>query len=142
MYVWFQPKQKPTVDRSVCSDSVRWENQRRDATATARGHYGCELQAECVVLDSSYHDPQSGSSNLFIASSDCQSKGCLMHPRFEIGNSSTYSRLDVDLSVKFGTGRIQGCLSRDSFWLGPIEIERQAFVEITNEIGDVFSVGL
>jgi hypothetical protein len=42
------------------------------------------------------------------------------------------------MTVQFGTGKIKGFLSSDTFRLGPVTVEDQTFGQITKEIGDVF----
>jgi len=83
----------------------------------------------------------SGSSNLWINSDRCHSKACLLHRRFRPSASSTYKPLGMEMSVQFGTGRIEGFLAQDTFTLGPLKIKNQAFGQITNEIGQVFVAG-
>jgi len=82
-----------------------------------------------------------GSSNLWITSTECSSEACLAHHRFEHTNSSTFKSIGMDMDVKFGTGSIDGYLAQDTFHLGPIAVHKQTFGEITNEIGQVFLAG-
>lgn len=82
-----------------------------------------------------------GSSNLWINSDQCFSQACLIHKRFKPSNSKTYKKLDMEMSVQFGTGYIDGFLAQDTFVLGPLRIENQAFGQITNEVGQVFVSG-
>lgn len=67
------------------------------------------------------------------------------HQGYNHRNSSTYEALGVEISVRFGTGTLQGFLSKDTIWLGPEDesfpqavIPNQVFSEITMEVGDVF----
>jgi hypothetical protein len=82
-----------------------------------------------------------GSSNLWINSDECSSPACKVHAEFHPGKSSTYSKLDVDMNVQFGTGEIDGFLAQDTFTLGPVVVDHQAFGQITTELGDVFLSG-
>jgi cathepsin D len=82
-----------------------------------------------------------GSSNLWINSDKCQSPACLLHHRFNTGQSSTYKALAMDMDVQFGTGHISGFLAQDKFGLGPVEVKDQTFGQICEEDGEVFLLG-
>lgn len=83
----------------------------------------------------------SGSSNLWINSKDCQSEACLIHRRFDHDHSKTFHTVGMDMSVRFGTGSINGYLGQDTFAFGPIKVKGQTFGSITEEIGEVFLTG-
>ena len=80
-----------------------------------------------------------GSANLWVTSSQCTSPACSMHEGYDHTKSSTYEKMGDEVSVRFGTGSIEGFMSKDTFHLGPLEIHGQAFGEITVEDGDVFA---
>lgn len=82
-----------------------------------------------------------GSSNLWINSADCPSPACQIHHRFDHRASSTFRSVGMDMSVKFGTGSIDGYLGQDTFTLGPIVVRGQTFGSITQENGQVFMTG-
>jgi cathepsin D len=82
-----------------------------------------------------------GSSNLWINSVDCQDEACVIHHQFDHDRSNSYHPVDMTMDVQFGTGRIEGRLAQDDFTLGPVKVKRQTFGEITSEIGDVFLQG-
>lgn len=96
-----------------------------------RGH---KPQYFSVILDT-------GSSNLWINSDQCHSEACVLHRRFHPKQSRTYKKLAVEMSVQFGTGNIEGFLARDTFTLGPLRIQKQAFGQITSQVGQVFVAG-
>lgn len=79
-----------------------------------------------------------GSSNLWVTSCDCESEACHMHACFDSRSSSSYKEVGYDVEVKFGTGNIDGFISQDTFSLGPLKVRGQNFGEITVENGDVF----
>jgi len=83
----------------------------------------------------------SGSSNLWINSVECDSYACKLHHRFDHALSSTFRSVGMDMSVRFGTGSIDGYLGQDTFHLGPIKVQEQTFGQITQENGDVFASG-
>jgi len=95
---------------------------------------GSPVQNFDVIFDT-------GSSNLWINSVDCQDKACQIHRRFDNGKSSTHKKLDLSMDVQFGTGKIEGRLASDTFTLGPVKVQDQVFGEITSEIGEVFVQG-
>lgn len=80
-----------------------------------------------------------GSANLWVTSSECTSEACSMHEGYDHTKSSTYEKMGDEVSVRFGTGSIEGFMSKDTFHVGPLEISSQAFGEITVENGDVFA---
>jgi len=82
-----------------------------------------------------------GSSNLWINSIECQSPACLIHHRFDHARSHTYKSVGMDMSVRFGTGSIDGFLGQDTFAFGPVKVKAQTFGQIQRELGDVFSSG-
>jgi len=95
---------------------------------------GTPIQYFDVIFDT-------GSSNLWINSIDCQDEACVEHHQFNHESSRTYKEMDLTMDVQFGTGRIQGRLAADTFTLGPVKVKNQVFGEITSEVGDVFVQG-
>lgn len=92
---------------------------------------GTPRQRFAVIFDT-------GSSNLWITSDACASQACQLHRQYKPSMSSTYKKMNVEMTVQFGTGRIKGFLSQDTFQLGPVRVEHQTFGQITKEEGDVF----
>jgi len=81
-----------------------------------------------------------GSTNLWIASTYCTSHTCAQRSRFDPDTSRTFTP-DADgtyLDVKFGTGELQGYMATDDLHVGPITVKQQNFAMIEKEIGDVF----
>lgn len=97
-------------------------------------HVGTPPQPFDVIFDT-------GSSNLWIYSKECETEACVTHRRFDDDNSSTYKALGMELSVRFGTGEIEGFLGQDDFTLGPIKVRSQSFGQIKAETGEVFLSG-
>ena len=93
---------------------------------------GTPMQNIRVIFDT-------GSANLWVTSSECNSEACSMHEGYDHTKSDTYEKLGDEVSVRFGTGSIEGFMSKDTFHVGPLEIKAQAFGEITVENGDVFA---
>lgn len=82
-----------------------------------------------------------GSSNLWITSSKCKDESCKKHNQFDAEESSTFEQTSIEMTVKFGTGSVQGTLGRDTFSIGPIKVKKQVFGQIMSEYGDVFKIG-
>jgi len=98
-----------------------------------RGWTNLEPQAHAnVVFDT-------GSTNLWIASTLCKQKSCAERTRYNPEQSVTYSAVRRDeLDVEFGTGELRGRLAVDDFHVGPFTVKRQTFGMIQEEIGEVF----
>mmetsp|Transcript_11699 Transcript_11699/g.22525 ORF Transcript_11699/g.22525 Transcript_11699/m.22525 type:complete len:437 (-) Transcript_11699:257-1567(-) len=92
---------------------------------------GTPPQKSSVVFDT-------GSSNLWVTSDECQTYSCGMHNRFAHHQSATFTELGEQMDVQFGTGAISGSLGTDVFHLGPVHIPGQVFGRITAETGQVF----
>mmetsp|Transcript_12472 Transcript_12472/g.17398 ORF Transcript_12472/g.17398 Transcript_12472/m.17398 type:complete len:445 (-) Transcript_12472:248-1582(-) len=94
-------------------------------------HIGTPPQRASVVFDT-------GSSNLWVTSSECETYSCSVHNRFHHNFSSTFTDIGQQMDVQFGTGAISGSLGTDVFHLGPVHIPGQVFGRITSETGQVF----
>ncbi len=103
----------------------------RDTQYMGKIGIGSPPQFFWVIFDS-------GSSNLWVSSSMCRSIGCRKKSLYDHQRSSTSRALGFDIQVKFGTGVIKGFLMQDTFTLGPLQVPRQTFAEITQEVGRVF----
>jgi len=73
-----------------------------------------------------------GSSNFWVPSSQCDSPGCNQHMKFDSSLSSTYKPYIVkgsalDFEVSYGTGDIEGELVMDTISMGDISIKNQVF---------------
>ena len=86
---------------------------------------GTPPQQVAVTLDT-------GSSNLWLPSTNCTSVGCQLHRRFDGRRSVTYERDTLDVSIRYGSGEVSGVLSRDTVTVGGFGVSRQAFVEVTS----------
>jgi cathepsin D len=82
-----------------------------------------------------------GSGNLWVTSSKCKAKACLIHPSYSSAKSKNYKKIGVGMQVTFGTGTIIGEINQDQFKLGNLIIPEQKFGEILDEIGEVFEDG-
>jgi len=81
-----------------------------------------------------------GSTNLWIASTLCQSDDCSARARYNKDASSTATDPSepVHLDITFGTGELRGPQGIDDFHVGPYTVKAQTFGMIEDEVGEVF----
>lgn len=94
-------------------------------------HLGTPRQAFTVVFDT-------GSSNLWVPSSECKSAACLAHRRYEASRSSTHVKDGKSFSIQYGMGAVRGHTSRDVLHVGGLRLPGQAFGETTDAPGQAF----
>ncbi|CAD0094611.1 unnamed protein product [Aureobasidium mustum] len=87
-----------------------------------------------VVLDT-------GSSNLWVPSSECGSIACYLHNKYDHSDSSTYKKNGSDFAIRYGSGAVEGYISQDTVQIGDIKIKNQLFGEATQEPGLAFAFG-
>lgn len=87
-----------------------------------------------VILDT-------GSSNLWVPSSDCSSLACYLHSKYDHDSSSTYKANGSEFAIRYGSGSLEGYVSQDTLQLGDLIIPKQDFAEATNEPGLAFAFG-
>ncbi|KAM5180710.1 gastricsin-like [Mantella aurantiaca] len=66
-----------------------------------------------------------GSSNLWVASTYCQSQACGNHPLFNPSQSSTYSSNNQQFSMWYGSGSMTGVLGYDTVTVQGLSIQNQ-----------------
>ncbi|XP_030077409.1 gastricsin [Microcaecilia unicolor] len=79
-----------------------------------------------------------GSSNLWVASTYCQSQACTNHPLFNPSQSSTYTSNQVQFSMSYGSGSVTGIFGYDTVTVQNLAITNQEFGLTTSETGSSF----
>ncbi|KAH8555733.1 endopeptidase [Umbelopsis sp. PMI_123] len=95
---------------------------------------GTPGQKFSVVLDT-------GSSNLWVPSTHCNSIACFLHRRYDSTKSSTWKENGTDFAIQYGTGSLEGFISNDVLKIGDLKVNHQDFGESTKEPGFTFALG-
>jgi len=95
---------------------------------------GTPAQTFKVVLDT-------GSSNLWVPSSECGSIACYLHTKYDSSASSTYKKNGTSFDIRYGSGSVSGFISQDVLKIGDLLIKNQDFGEATSEPGLAFAFG-
>ncbi|EIN10642.1 endopeptidase [Punctularia strigosozonata HHB-11173 SS5] len=95
---------------------------------------GTPPQSFKVILDT-------GSSNLWVPSVKCTSIACFLHQKYDSSQSSSYKANGSEFSIQYGSGSMEGFVSRDTLTIGDLTIKGQDFAEATKEPGLAFAFG-
>ncbi|XP_040508620.1 gastricsin isoform X1 [Gallus gallus] len=79
-----------------------------------------------------------GSSNLWVPSTLCQSQACANHNEFDPNESSTFSTQDEFFSLQYGSGSLTGIFGFDTVTIQGISITNQEFGLSETEPGTSF----
>ncbi|KAH8266768.1 hypothetical protein KR026_010505, partial [Drosophila bipectinata] len=79
-----------------------------------------------------------GSSNLWVPSSQCNDFACLLHTQYISSQSSTYQANGTAFNITYGTGSVSGFMSQDVVTVAGLSSANQIFGEVTTERGSNF----
>lgn len=79
-----------------------------------------------------------GSSNLWVPSSSCLSTACLTHATYDPTQSTTYVPNGENVTIKYGTGGLDGYLVMDTVIVDNLIIQNQTFALAVTELDDHF----
>lgn len=82
-----------------------------------------------------------GSSNLWVPSSECGSIACYLHSKYDSSSSSTYKSNGTEFEIRYGSGSLSGFVSQDTLTIGDLVVPGQDFAEATSEPGLAFAFG-
>lgn len=85
--------------------------------------------------------PDTGSSNLWVPSSECGSIACYLHTKYDSSASSTYKKNGSEFEIRYGSGSLSGFVSQDTVQIGDMKIKNVDFAEATSEPGLAFAFG-
>jgi len=82
--------------------------------------------------------PDTGSSNLWMYSSNCNAIPCYYHDLYDSSKSSSYKKDGRPFKITYGSGSIDGTVSQDKAVLGDATATNFAFGEVTGVSGVAF----
>lgn len=82
-----------------------------------------------------------GSSNLWVPSKQCTSIACFLHTKYDSSSSSTYKSNGTSFEIRYGSGSMEGFVSKDNFAIGDLQVKNMLFAEATKEPGLAFAFG-
>jgi len=83
--------------------------------------------------------PDTGSSNLWVYSSNCHAIACKTHSQYDETSTDSYVEDGQDFNISYGSGSIEGFVSRDTACVGDICAE-MGFGEVQKVKGATFLV--
>lgn len=97
----------------------------QDAQYYGPVNIGTPQQDFTVIFDT-------GSSNLWVPSKKCRSLSCLPHHKYDSSHSNTYIADGRDFKIQYGSGNVEGFVSKDTVTWGGVSGSKIAFGEMTH----------
>ena len=82
-----------------------------------------------------------GSSNLWVPSSECGSIACYLHQKYDSSASSSFKKNHSEFAIRYGSGEVKGFVSEETLKIGDLKVKKQLFGEVTEEPGLAFAFG-
>ncbi|KAM4796923.1 gastricsin-like [Rhinophrynus dorsalis] len=148
----FKSIRETMKEKGVLEDFMK-THKRDPAMKYSYNHkYGFAVAYEPMYMDACYYGqisvgtpPQNfmvlfdtGSSNLWVASTYCQSQACQNHPLFNPSQSSTYTTNNQQFSMQYGSGSLTGVFGYDTVTVQGLTITNQEIGLSINEPGTNF----
>lgn len=89
---------------------------------------GSPAQTFNVIFDT-------GSSDLWVASSECPLMSCGLHKKYKSSASTSYIANGTDFHITYGSGPVSGYQSKDVLNIGGIIVPLQEFAQVTDAKG-------
>ncbi|KAF8329360.1 aspartic peptidase domain-containing protein [Cantharellus anzutake] len=99
-------------------------NQGSDSSYAGSIAVGTPAKSYDVILDT-------GSADLWLASTLCNSASCTSVPRFDPTNSSSSKNLSQPFSIVYGSGSVAGSLYQDTVQMAGFSVPKQTFALAT-----------
>ncbi|XP_043356287.1 gastricsin-like isoform X4 [Dermochelys coriacea] len=146
----FKSMRQVMKEKGVLKDYLK--NHKYDPASKYFNNFAIAYEALANDLDLSYYGeisigtpPQNflvlfdtGSSNLWVPSTYCQSQACTTHTLFNPSASSTYSSDGQTFSLQYGSGSLTGVFGYDTVTIQDISITKQEFGLSETEPGTSF----
>jgi len=84
--------------------------------------------------------PDTGSSNLWVYSSDCHNAACLTHSKYNSSKSTSYTADGQAFDITYGSGSVKGFVSRDVAKINGDITAEMGFGEIQKVKGKTFLI--
>jgi len=81
------------------------------------------------------------SSNLWVPSKECVSISCILHSKFDSSASASHTKNHTPFEIHYGSGSMEGFVSRDHLTIGDMLVEDVLFAEAVKQPGLVFAFG-
>ncbi|WWC91004.1 uncharacterized protein L201_005943 [Kwoniella dendrophila CBS 6074] len=117
------------------SGNVQLTDVGIDASYSGQVSIGTPAQDFLLIMDT-------GSSDLWVAGSTCQSSSCTGVSSFNSGSSSSYNSNNAAFNISYGSGDADGYLATDTVSLAGFTVTGQTFAVVTSTTARLISAPL